>query len=236
MFSFSYFSLSAFIKKSYVFIPFHSNIPTLSHRQTLHRYTFVLWKADLLAWKKRYGCEVGNPWNPWKLRSPWLATVATVATLSYCLVTFLVDVWTISSPVSKRDHVCGKKSVQTVQTMFWESDSGKIDWLLCDVFFVCVCLCLFYSSCLTLTFIVVAFWHPCHVPGCRAVWGIEDGRSKDSRGATATTTHNLHKPTPSSTRINSFNSPPSSPSFITISFCLRSCKCQSRCQEVNQRR
>ena len=169
--------------------------------------------------------------------------VATVATLSYCLVTFLVDVWTISSPVSKRDHVCGKKSVQTVQTMFWESDSSKIYWLLCDVFFVCVCLCLFYSSCLTSTFIVVAFWHPCHVPGCRAVWGIEAGRSKDARGATATTTHNLHinytinpyQPVSTHSTLHRHHHHIPSP-LITISFCLRSCKCQSRCQEVNQRR
>lgn len=69
MFSFSYFSFNAFIKKN---ICFHSmsffirhfirKIPTLSHRQSRYTATLTtLWQADLLAWKKRYGCEVGNP-------------------------------------------------------------------------------------------------------------------------------------------------------------------------------
>ena len=103
-------SMLSYKKKNIVFIPFHFSIPFHSisfgisfgiflHCHIGKRYTATLttlWQADLLAWKKRYGCEVGKPvgkpvGNP-KLRSPWVATVATVATLSYCLVTFLVDV------------------------------------------------------------------------------------------------------------------------------------------------
>ena len=58
------------------FIPFHSEYSHIVTSTNIDkRYTFVLWKADLLAWKKRYGCEVGNPVGNPKLRSPWVATL-----------------------------------------------------------------------------------------------------------------------------------------------------------------